>query len=55
MMFPGQSGDAPGKVLLQDSAGHTLQKTSVEMVQTVESPEWTEHSVHVKLLLDWSF
>ena len=55
LMFPGQSGDAPGKVLLQNSAGQTLQECCVEMVQNVESPEWTEHSVYVKLLLDWSF
>ncbi|MDB6137699.1 MAG: uncharacterized protein JWO94_771 [Verrucomicrobiaceae bacterium] len=47
MMMPGGSGGASGKVLLQDAAGHTLQLTSVDMVQNVESAEWTEHSVNV--------
>ena len=43
------------KYCYRTAPGTHFKKTSVEMVQMVESPEWTEHSVHVKLLLDWSF
>jgi hypothetical protein len=52
LMFP---GDAPGEVVLQSISGEELNRTSVNMVQNVESPEWEEHSVRVKLLLEWSF
>ncbi len=55
IMFPGQSGDAPGRVVLQSDEGVEINHTSVSMVQNVDYVEWTEHSVYVKFLLEWQF
>lgn len=51
--MPGQAGDAPGKVRLLDRAGRVLQETSVEMVQLVDSVEWGERRVRIKLVAEW--
>lgn len=51
--MPGQGGDAHGVVLLKNKSGNILQKCNVEMVQLIESPEWSLDSVKVKLILDW--
>ena len=51
--MPGQGSDAPGFVELQDREGRRYQRRKVEMVQLVETPEWTASRVRVKLLLDW--
>jgi len=52
-MMPGQSGDAPGTVRLFDRKGHVLREAEVEMVQLVETVDWQENSVHIKLVADW--
>ena len=52
--FPGQSGDQAGIVYLRDSrSGKILNRYEVDMVQLVESPEWTQKNVKAKLLFDW--
>lgn len=51
--MPGQGSDAPGFVELQDREGKRYEKQKVEMVQLVETPEWTAERVRVKLILDW--
>lgn len=53
LMFPGQSGDAPGKVVLESTKGKEINHIPVSMVQNVEYVDWTENSVHVKFILDW--
>lgn len=55
LMFPGQSGDAPGKVVLLSDDGVEINQTPVSMVQNVEYVDWTENTVHVKFVLDWKF
>lgn len=52
-MAPGQSGDAPGRVLLVDSKGHVLKESPVEMVQLVEVPAWRADAVEVRPFGDW--
>ena len=54
-LMPGQSGDAPGIVVLQSATGRKIKLKYVNMVQNVEYAEWTENSVYVKLLLQWDF
>ncbi len=50
---PGQSGDAPGVVQLVDAEGTVLQEAPVEMVQLVDTVNWREDRVEVKLVADW--
>ena len=50
---PGQSGDSPGKVQLQDKDGKVIKETDVEMVQLVENVEWEDKKVYIKLIADW--
>jgi hypothetical protein len=52
-MAPGQSGDAPGRVLLVDGRGNVLREAPVEMVQLIEVPEWREDAVEVRPFGDW--
>jgi hypothetical protein len=52
-VFPGQSGDSPGFVVLKDTKGKILNRSDVEMVQLVYEPDWSEDRVRVKLLFDW--
>jgi len=51
---PGQAGDSPGEVRLINKNGDVIEKTEVEMVQLVESVEWTDNSVYIKLVADWT-
>ncbi|MFA6289653.1 MAG: hypothetical protein WC661_19910 [Opitutaceae bacterium] len=53
MGMPGQSGDAPGKIRLSKD-GIKLKETRVEMVSMVEEPVWTDKTVYIHLLIDWS-
>jgi hypothetical protein len=54
MAFPGQSGDAPGYVQLQDGSGKVLKEKKVEMVQIIEPPVWSKTGVEIKLFADWN-
>src|SRR5438552_408570 len=52
--MPGQSGDAPGKVCLYETAtGKLLQEKKVEMVQLIEQANWSPTNVDIKLFADW--
>ena len=51
---PGQAGDSPGEVRLVNKNGDILEQTDVEMVQLVENVEWTDKSVYIKLVADWT-
>ena len=50
---PGQAGDAPGVVRLVDRSGRVLDETSVDMVQLVETVDWQDRRVAIKLVADW--
>ncbi len=50
---PGQAGDNPGTIQLQDERGKVLKETEVEMVQLVDNVEWQDKKVYIKLLVDW--
>ena len=52
-MMPGQSGDAPGTVQLQDRRGKVLHQADVEMVQLVDQVEWSDRKVEIKLVAEW--
>jgi hypothetical protein len=52
-MLPGQSGDAPGMVQLQDRRGRVLHQVDVEMVQLVDQVEWPDRKVEIKLVAEW--
>lgn len=51
--FPGQSGDRSGVVLLKNAQGETLDETTVDMVQLIDSPVWEKDRVFVKLVFDF--
>lgn len=51
--MPGQGSDAPGIVQLRDAQGRVLRQTDVAMVQLVETVEWKDDSVYIKLIADW--
>jgi hypothetical protein len=51
--MPGQGGDAPGTVQLRNQGGMVLRQVDVEMVQLVDQVEWTDRTVHIKLVADW--
>lgn len=52
-IFPGQSGDLPGVVLLRDNKGKTLYWATVNMVHLVDSPVWERDKVYVKLVFEF--
>jgi hypothetical protein len=52
-MLPGQSGDAPGTVQLQDRRGRVLHQVDVAMVQLVDQVEWSDRKVDIKLVAEW--
>ena len=52
-LMPGQASDAPGKVQLYDRNRKLLRETNVEMVQLVESVNWSQKKVTIKLIADW--
>jgi hypothetical protein len=49
---PGQSGDAPGRVLLVDPHGQVLREAPVEMVQLVEV-RWRPDAVEIRPFGEW--
>jgi hypothetical protein len=51
--MPGQAGDAPGVVRLYDRTGRLLAEADVEMVQLVESVDWSNDKASIKLVVDW--
>lgn len=51
--MPGQGGDASGFVRLSTKSGRVLHEKSVDMVNTVDTPEWTTTNVWVKLFAHW--
>ena len=50
---PGQSGDAPGRVLLVDAKGTILREAPIEMVQLIEVGTWGTRSVEVRPFGEW--
>ncbi len=51
--MPGQAGDAPGRVVLEDRSGRRLREEPVEMVQLVESVQWEPSSVTIVDVGQW--
>jgi len=51
--MPGQAGDAPGVVRLYDRTGRLLAEADVEMVQLVESVDWSNDKASIKLVVEW--
>lgn len=52
--MPGQSSDAPGKVILRERpSGRALRATTLEMVQLMDDVTWSQERVHIKLIADW--
>ena len=52
--FPGQAGDAPGVVRLYDRDGRVLEETTVEMVQLVDRVYWSDDTVRIPLIAEWT-
>lgn len=52
--MPGQTGDSPGEVQLQDYAGQVLQRQPLQMVQLVDRVEWQPTKASIKLVAEWS-
>lgn len=53
--FPGQSGDAPGRVYLKDSKGTTIETMYIDPVQNLREPDWTADGVKHWGVLDWKW
>ena len=51
--MPGGASDAPGIVCLYNQAGEILKEKKIEMVQMMETPEWGDKVVSIKLFADW--
>lgn len=51
--MPGQAGDAPGEILIEDRSGVVLHRKMISMVQTIEAVEWGARTVSVKLQGEW--
>ena len=51
--FPGQSGDAPGRVQLCDASGKVLREKEIEMVQLADNVSWSDTNVEIRLFVDW--
>ena len=54
LALPGQSGDAPGMVQLIDRDGAILNQVPVEMVQLVDQVTWSDTTVSIRLIADWT-
>jgi hypothetical protein len=52
-LMPGQSSDAPGRVVLLDRAGNVLGEADVEMVQLADNIAWGADSVAIRAVVDW--
>ncbi|XXT18514.1 hypothetical protein WME94_50620 [Sorangium sp. So ce429] len=52
-VLPGQSSDAPGRVVLLDRSGRVLEQVNIEMVQLVDGVEWGEHSASIRAVVQW--
>ncbi len=51
--MPGQSSDAPGRVVLIDKEGNIVRQQPIEMVQLATPPVWETERVVMKLQFDW--
>ncbi len=49
----GQASDSPGVVRLYNQRGELLQETDIEMVQLVESVQWEQKHLSIKLIAEW--
>lgn len=54
-MMPGSTGDSPGYVRLFSPTGDLLNEERIEMVQLVETVEWSSNQMSIKFIADWNF
>ncbi|MGF1685154.1 hypothetical protein L4C36_00395 [Photobacterium japonica] len=54
-VMPGSgAGDAPGFIQLYDANNQLLEETDVEMVQLIETVEWSNTHISIPLITDWA-
>lgn len=53
--FPGQSGDKPGFIKIEDKDGRNFGKVKVPMVWMSRDLEWTKDGADLKLVCEWNF
>ena len=51
--MPGQAGDSPGVVRLEDRHGTLIRDADVEMVQLVRKIEWSARTVSIQNVGEW--
>ncbi len=54
-IMPGSTGDSPGYVRLFSPSGELINETYIEMVQLVETVEWSTDQMSIKFVADWDF
>lgn len=54
-IMPGSAGDSPGYVRLFNPSGELINETYIEMVQLVETVEWSTDQMSIKFIADWKF
>ena len=52
--MPGQAGDSPGVVRLEDRHGTLIREADVEMVQLVRKIEWSARTVSIQSVGEWA-
>ncbi|RYD20529.1 MAG: hypothetical protein EOP88_14730 [Verrucomicrobiaceae bacterium] len=50
---PGDGGSGPGFVLLKDGTGKVLEKKPVDLVISIDPPEWSKEKVRIPHFADW--
>ncbi len=52
--MPGSAaGDEPGYIRLYNKENVMLNEKEIEMIQLVETVNWTKETVHIKLIANW--
>ena len=52
-VMPGQAGDSPGVIRLEDSHGALIREADIEMVQLVRKIEWNARTVSIQNVGVW--
>lgn len=54
-IFPGQSGDKPGFIKIEDRNGNNCGKIGVPMIGMSRDLEWTDGGANLDLVCEWNF